>query len=184
MDVRFATAGGSNWLENPPLVGFSDGAYRLQARQATRFVAVGAPIAQPLRDVVVSATFRKTGGPPGGGYGLVVRNQAPDSLDGVNQNLNAYVLECGDRGEYGIWRRAGDNWVDIVPWTRSDTVRTGGSPNDLMVRAIGDRFSFSVNGVEVANVQDATLPQGGVGVFVGGDFNEVALDHFMVQVPD
>ena len=98
IDVRFANTASSNWLENPPFAGFSDGAYRLQARQATRFVAVGAPVEQPLGDVVVSATFRKTGGPPGGGYGLIIRDQGPDPRDGVNQNLNAYVLEAGDRG--------------------------------------------------------------------------------------
>jgi hypothetical protein len=184
IDIRFANTTSSNWLENPPFAGFSDGAYRLQARQATRFVAVGAPLEQPLRDVVVSATFRKTGGPPGGGYGLIVRDQGPKPRDGANQNLNAYVLETGDRGEYGAWRRDGDRWVDLVPWTHSDNVRPGGSPNDLVVRAIGDRLTFSVNGAVIANLQDDALPQGSVGVFVGGDFNEVALDRFMVQVPN
>ena len=53
-----------------------------------------------------------------------------------------------------------------------------------MVRAIGDKLTFMVNGLEVATVQDDTLATGGVGVFVGGDYNEVALDRFVVQVPD
>jgi hypothetical protein len=80
-----------------------------------------------------------------------------------------------------VWRREGDRWIDLVPWTRSDAVRPGGSPNDLMVQAVGSELSFLVNGVRVATVSDTTLPDGGVGVFVGGDFNEVALDHFAVQ---
>ena len=49
---------------------------------------------------MVSATFRKTGGPPGGGYGLVIRDQGPAPRDGVNQNDEAYVMEAGDQGEY------------------------------------------------------------------------------------
>jgi hypothetical protein len=137
-----------------------------------------------LSNVVVSGTFRKTGGPPGGGYGLVIRDQGPEPRDGVNQTMSAYVLEAGDLGEFGIWRRDGDHWVDLVPWMRSGSVRPGGSPNDLLVRAIGDQLTFSINGTQVASVRDDKLVSGGVGVFVGGDYNEVALDRFTVQVPD
>jgi Domain of unknown function (DUF4388) len=184
IDVRFASGASQGWLDNPPYAAWGDGAYRLQARQAARFVAVSVPLDQQLTDVVVSATFRKTGGPPGGGYGLIIRDQSADPLDGVNQDVSAFVMETGDLGEFGVWRRDGDHWVDLVPWTRSDTVRPGGSPNDLMARAIGDRLTFIVNATEVASVQDDTLKTGGVGVFVGGDNNEVALDRFAVQVPD
>jgi hypothetical protein len=41
-----------------------------------------------------------------------------------------------------------------------------------------------VNGVELAGVEDAALPEGGVGIFVGGDLNEVAADRFAVQARD
>jgi len=183
MDVGFASGPVSNWLANP-FATWSDGAYRLQAKQATQFVAVGIPIDRVLSDVVVSARLRKTGGPPGGGYGLIVRDEGPGPRDGINQEAHAYVLETGDLGEFGIWRRDGDHWVDLVPWTHSNSVRPGGSPNDLVVRAVGDRLTLTVNGTQVASVQDDTLLVGGVGVFVGGDYNEVALDHFAVQLPD
>lgn len=184
LDLKLAAGPPTNWRENPPYAGWSDGAYRLQARQPARFVAVGVPTNDPLSDVSVSATFRKTGGPPGGGYGLIVRDQHPEVRDGVNQHMAAYVLETGDLGEFGIWRRDGDHWFDLVPWTRSGAVRPGGSPNDLSVRARANRMLFLVNGVEVATVQDDTLLAGGVGIFVGGDYNEVAVDRFVIQVPN
>jgi hypothetical protein len=184
MDVRFAAGAALRWLDNPPYAAWSDGAYRLQASKLGRFVAVGVPIDRVLSEVVVSATLRKTGGPPGGGYGLIVRDQGPEPRDGVNQELNAYVLETGDLGEFGVWRRDGDHWVDLVPWTRSASIRPGGSPNDLVVRAVDNRLTFTVNGSQVASVQDDTFTSGAVGVFVGGDNNEVALDHFAVQLPD
>jgi Domain of unknown function (DUF4388) len=184
IDLRFASGPKPGWLDNPPYVAWSDGAYRFQARQATHFVAVSAPVDRPLGDVEASATFRKTGGPPGGGYGLVIRDQSPDPLNGINQDASFYVMETGDLGDIGVWRRDGDHWVDLVPWVHSASVRVGGSPNDLTVRAIGDQLTFIVNETEVASVQDNTLEAGGVGVFVGGDYNEVALDRFVVQVPD
>jgi hypothetical protein len=184
LDVRFVSGQAPGWLDHPPFVRWADGAYRLEARQAARFVALGAPIDKQLSNVVVSATLRKTGGPPGGGYGLVVRDQGPVPRDGANQTMSAYVFEAGDLGQFGVWRRDGDHWVDLVSWTPSVSVRPGGSPNDLSVRAIGTRFRFTINGNEVASVDDGVLTAGGVGVFVGGDFNEVALDHFTVEVPD
>jgi len=184
VNARFTSGPVDNWLDNPPFVGWSDGAYRLQASELTQFVAVGVPASQDLGDAVVSATFRKTGGPPGGGYGLILRDQGPLPRDGVNQQANAYVFEAGDLGEFGVWRRDGDHWVDLVPWTRSDAVRAGGSPNDLTVRAIGPQLTFTINGARVADVEDGTLASGGVGIFIGGDYNEVALDHFTLQLPD
>ena len=184
LDARFTSGPADNWVENPPYAAWSDGAYRLQARDLAQFVAVGVPTGQDLSDTVVSATFRKTGGSPGGGYGLILRDQGPLPRDGISQESNAYVFATGDLGEFGVWRRDGDHWVDLVPWTRSNAVRAGGSPNDLMVRALGVQMTFNVNGMQVAVVEDDTLASGGVGIFVGGDYNEVALDHFSVQLPD
>jgi hypothetical protein len=184
MDVRFAAGPAQNWVNNPPYAAWSDGAYRLHAQDAARFVAVGVPLDESMSDVLISATFRKTGGPPGGGYGLIVRDQGPEPRDGVNQQMSAYVLETGDLGEYGVWRRDGDHWVDLVPWMHSTSVRSGGSPNELSVRAVGDELTFSINGVNVATVNDDALAAGGVGLFVGGDTNEVALDRFSVRLPN
>jgi Domain of unknown function (DUF4388) len=184
MDTRFAGEAQADWIDNAPFALWRDGAYRLAAREPTRFVAVAAPV-EPLEKVLVSATLRKTGGPPGGGYGLIVRDQGPEPRDGANQEMQAYVLEAGDLGEYGVWRREADRWVDLVPWTHSAAVRSGGSPNELTVRVDGSGMMFSINGVDVATVDDTELPVGGkVGVFVGGDFNEVALDRFLVLIPD
>jgi LPXTG-site transpeptidase (sortase) family protein len=184
LDERFADNRRS-WPSDPRATAWiADSAYRLFARQPSRFVAVGAPVAEPLRDVVVTGTFRKVGGPPGGGYGLIVRDRTPRRRDGVDQGGRYYVLEAGDRGELGIWRREGDHWVDLVPWSPSAAVRPGDAPNELTVRAFGQEITFLVNGIEVARQADATLPEGGVGIFVGGDFNEVAVDRLVVQVPN
>jgi len=182
-DERFAD-NGRGWPSNPQSTGWlGDNVYWLLARQPSQFVALGAPLGGALRDVVVTASFRKAGGPPGGGYGLIVRDQGPGPRDGSSQSGRYYVLETSDRGEVGIWRRENDRWIDLLPWTASEAVRQGAGTNQLIVQAIGQRLTFLVNGTQVASVTDDVLAEGGVGVFVGGDFNEVALESFRVQAP-
>ena len=173
----------SGWAEKPPFATWSDGAYRLNAQGPGRFVAVGAPVSERIGDVTVSATFHKLGGPPGGGYGLILRDQEPGRRDSTNQSGNFYVLEVSDRGDVGMWRRAEDRWVDVLSWTHSDVVHPGGTTNELSARAVGDQLTLIVNGVEVARQSDSTLSVGGVGVFVGGDANDVAMNRFSVTVP-
>jgi sortase A len=162
---------------------FGPGGYRLTPREPGHFVALTAPINITLQDVVVSATFRKTSGPPGGGFGVIVRAQAPGVRDGTSQSGRYYVLEVGDLGQVGIWRRDEDHWQDLLPWTSSDAVQTGEATNQLEVWAIGSRLSLVVNGIQVASRTDDALAAGGVGVFAGGDGNDVALQQFAVRTP-
>jgi LPXTG-site transpeptidase (sortase) family protein len=171
------------WPSDPESTAWVVGpGYRLVPRQPTRFVAVGAPIPTPLADVVVTATFRKLGGPSGGGYGLIVRDQHTSEGDGISQAGHFYVLEVGDRGEIGIWRRDDDHWVDLLTWTQSDAVHQGNEPNTLEVWAIGQRLTLLVNGTQAASQIDPALSSGGVGVFAGGDGNDVQLDRLIVRV--
>jgi hypothetical protein len=133
--------------------------------------------------VVVTGAFRKLAGPPGGGYGLIVRDQGGSPRDGQNQRGRFYVFEVGDRGEFGVWRRDEDHWVDLIPWTPSDAVRKGGETNSLTLRAEGARLTLIVNGTTIATVTDPALPGGRVGAFVGGDLNDVVLDQFAIEPP-
>jgi Domain of unknown function (DUF4388) len=174
-----------NWPNNPQGTAWiTGGTYRIVPRQAGQFVAIGIPaVGEILQDVVINASFRKVGGPAGGGYGIIVRDQGPGPRDGTNQQGRYYVLEVGDKGEVGIWRREGDRWVDLLPWQRADAVKPGSALNELTVRAVGDRLSLSVNGTEVGTRTDSALAVGNVGIFVGGDGNQVALEQISVRTP-
>jgi hypothetical protein len=183
LDERFAdNAHGWTNDSNGPAT-FSSGSYRLNARLPGQFVALGTPITDTLRDVVVGANFRKLSGPAGGGFGLIVRDQGPEPRDGVSQGGRYYVLEVGDKGEIGMWRRESDRWVDLLPWQHSDAVRTGTESNQIVARAVGDQLSLEVNGTQVGSVIDSTLAAGRIGLFVGGDQNQVSIDHLWVQAP-
>jgi hypothetical protein len=177
----FAGPDGS-WPNNASRTAWSGGGeYHVLAREPGRFVAISAPVDAPLRDVRVQARFRKVSGPSGGGYGIIVRDAGPARLDGINQNGRFYVLEAGDRGEFGIWRRDGDRWIDLIPWTPTPAVRPGNAINDLSVLAVGERLEFTINGALVADISDGTLVEGKVGVFVGGDLNEAVVERFTFE---
>ncbi len=136
-----------------------------------------------LQDVVVNATFHKLSGPPGGGYGILVRDQAAAPQNGVSQDGRYYVLEVGDNGDVGMWRRDGDHWVDLLPWQPNAAVKPDVASNELSVRAVGTRLSLTVNGTLLATKTDDTFAAGGVGVFVGGDGNQVSVDRFSIHTP-
>jgi hypothetical protein len=185
LDEHFATPV-SGWLNDPGgTAWFGTGGYHLLTRQPGQFVAVGLPIGGQVQDVVVKASFAKTAGPTGGGYGLVVRDQATSPLDGRTQRGRFLLLEVDDRGEIGIWQRDGSRWVGVMPWTRSDAVRPGLAENDLQAIERAGQLSFIVNDRQVAEMAYTDLPTaGGLGLFLGGDLNnEVTVDRLTVQVP-
>jgi hypothetical protein len=173
------------WPHDPGATAWlPDGTYRLSVRGPDPGVVVHAPVEELLDDVLVTATFRKASGPFGGGYGVIVRNEAPTSEDGVETMGRCFLFEVGDRGEVGIWRRDEQRWVDLVPWTPSTAARRGDGTNELTVRAMGPRLTFLVNGTQVAEMEDPAPSRGRVGIFAGGLRNEVIVEQILIQVPD
>jgi hypothetical protein len=166
------------WPNNPNGTSWfaEDDRYYLFAREPGRFVALGTPMGPTPRDVEVEAWFTKASGPPGGGYGIIVRDAGPEPRDGLSQHGRFYVFVVGDRGDFGVWRREGDEWIDIISWTPSEAVKPGAATNALRVVARGELMDFLINGRLVATVTDGTLPEGKVGIFVGGDFNLVVVE--------
>jgi hypothetical protein len=183
VDERFTSTDGQ-WPNDPQgTAWFGGGSYRLAARHSAQFVAVGIPGTQGLGDTVVTGWFRKVGGLAGGGYGLILRDQDPQALDGQDQVGHFYVFEVGDRGEVGVWLRDGQQWLDLLTWTPSQAVKPGLASNELTVAIVGDHLSFVVNGIPVASQTDTLFHSGAAGVFVGGDSNEVAVDRIAVSTP-
>ena len=182
-DTRFASGMPRDWLLSDVFAGWRDGAFRLTARQATRFVAVAAPVASVPDDVVVSATLRKTGGLPGGGYGLIVRNQSPEAA-GRHQPGPRRLRRRDWRP--GRIRRLAARWRPLGRPRALDALACR-PPGRLAQRANrqAGRQPVSIHHQRRRSgaVDDDVLAHGGMGVFVGGDNNEVALDRFTVQVP-
>jgi hypothetical protein len=183
VDEQFAS-NVRNWPNNPDSTAWiADRTYQLFARRPGQFIAIGAPLAERFKDVVVTGRFRKAGGPSGGAYGLIVRDQGPGPRDGLNQSGTYYVLGVSGQG-VAIRRREGDRWVDVAPWTPSSAVSPNGGTNYLTAFAMGQQLDLMVNGTVVASAVDNTASEGAVGIFMSGDLNEVALEQFIVEVPN
>jgi hypothetical protein len=185
LDARFASGALAGWPNAATGVAwFTPDGYHLHSRTPGRFVAIQAPNSAGTANVSVTMRYRKVSGPPGGGVGVILRDQDPAGRDGLDQGGRFYVLEVSDRGEVGIWRREVDTWIDLVVWTRSDAVQPATAGNVIEARANRDRLTLLVNGREAATATDAVLTSGGVGVFLGGDDNEAALEQLTVQSLD
>src|SRR5262249_3113135 len=52
----------------------------------------------------------------------------------------------------------------LIPWQASPAIKTGLATNHLAVIANGNRFSFLVNGTELATFSDDTFKQGRLGL--------------------
>jgi hypothetical protein len=134
--------------------------------------------------VVATATFVKNSGPQGGGYGVILRDQGTSPLDGQAQDGRFLLFEVGDRGEVSIWQRDGARWTAVMAWRHSDAVRPGQAENELKVIGHENQVSFVVNAQQVAGLIYTALPtRGGVGLFLGGDLNEITVTRLTVQVP-
>ena len=184
LDDRFRSPS-ELWPDDPSgPAWFGIGGYHLATREPGLFVAVAAPLPGPVEEVVATATFAKNSGPEGGGYGVILRDQGASPLDGQTQDGRFLLFEVGDRGEVSIWQRDRVRWTAVMGWRHSDAVRPGQAENELKVIGHENQVSFVVNAQQVAGLVYTGLPtRGGVGLFLGGDLNEVTVTRLTIQVP-
>jgi hypothetical protein len=112
------------------------------------------------RNVAVQATVQQTKGQPGNGFGVMCRADASG---------NGYYFLISSGGYFSI-RNATDAQNDpiaLVDWQRSDAIRQGGEPNELLAVCVNDYLTFSVNGRFLAEVGDDTHNAGELGVALG-----------------
>jgi hypothetical protein len=99
---------------------------------------------------------------------------------------NLYALEVDASGHASIWRRAGGDWREVVPWGETDLVPMGdGKTDHLRVVTKGKTATAYINGVKLDEfTADAVPPQGqSVGVIAGSAGNGVstiAFDEFKI----
>ena len=184
LETLFSAGSQRGWPDNRTGVAwFATDGYHLRSQTPGRFVAIGVPDGRTFADAVVTLRYRKVDGPPGGGVGIIVRDQEPGQRDGLNQSGRFYVLEVSDTGSVGIWRRESDGWVELVAWTPSEAVQSAAEGNVLEARASGSRLTLRVNGQDTVSATDSALGPGGTGIFLGGDANEAVVEHLAVQTP-
>lgn len=120
--------------------------------------------------VEIDTTF--VDGPETGEYGIVFRKQ----------DNNFYLFAISGSGYYGLFRSDDGEWTDVIPWTASGAITAGsGAVNRLAVLAEGPTVTLIVNGEVLAQAEDATYSEGGLGL-AAGTFSEdglqVSFDNF------
>ena len=108
-------------------------------------------------DLDLQVEAAKEEGPEDGSYGLILRLKDKD---------NFYWFEVSADGRYRFMDRKEGSWFTIIDWTPSDAIRQGSQTNLLRATAKGDKFTFYINGKNVATAIDSSFVSGRVGVFV------------------
>jgi len=99
---------------------------------------------------------------PASGYGIVFRYKNED-------NYNVFGVD--GEGRYSIWVRLEGQWQELRNqtdgnWTPNDAINKIGSDNELLLSVLFNRFTGYVNGKQIVQVTDNTLPKGGVGIYL------------------
>lgn len=112
------------------------------------------------------------------GFGLIVHGER--SKAGELEDY-ALLIYNGTDPKYEIVKHMGGEQTTVVPWAKSDAIRTGSSKNQLEVRARGAELSFYINGQYVDKITDTeNFKQGRVGLYTS-DTTEVAFDDLEIK---
>ncbi len=158
---------------------YSDGEYRMRAKERTYLVMYAPSDVYSTEDATVRLTARSVDGVgPTSGYGLIVHGQKS-----TNNELEDYALliYTGSEPQYEVVMHKGGDQKTLVPWTKSSAILAGGSPNQLEVRIRGDQLSFYVNGRYLTRITDSEgFKRGVVGVYTS-EASEVAFDNLEIE---
>jgi hypothetical protein len=88
----------------------------------------------------------------------------------------SFLIFTGGDPQYKVVMHRGGKETPIVKWTKTATIRTGTSPNQLEVRIKGDQLSFYINGQYATSIKDTAEYKKGAAGFYTSDAYEVAFD--------
>ncbi len=129
-------------------------------------------------DVRVEVDAGKLGGPDENRIGVICRSDAEAYYFFIISSDGFYGL--------GIFTKGRARLLGGSEMQRSDKIHTGVAINHLRADCSGDALSFYVNGFQLAEVHDATLIHGDVGL-LAGTFSQpgvdIVYDNFLVVQP-
>jgi hypothetical protein len=105
------------------------------------------------RDFIATVEIKHILGNPLEGFGIILRAF----------NEEYYLLEINENGYIYFWIHTNNKYDILMEHTTS--VLGNGQPNQIMVKAIGENFTFYVNGTLAGEINDDRLKSGFVGVF-------------------
>jgi len=132
-----------------------------------------APIS-PVGNAEMQVTMRNVSTDSNSIMGIIFRESSANT---------AYMFELTQAGYWGAFIDENGAFVALANWTFNPVIHTGdGVSNTLIVEAVGSTFTFGINGVEVGQVSDSSIPAGGWGVG-SGENSEVVFTNLSIIRP-
>jgi hypothetical protein len=171
------SAPGSGWTttETDQLrIAYQDGALHFQVNSPDS--AAWAVANKRVSDFILDVDATQVEGPDNNHYGVVVR---------YADDKNFYRLDISGDGYYSVHRYQDGEWIVLINWPESAAIQQGATTNHLRVIAEGPKLTFVVNGTTVAEIADADILSGDVGLTAGTFPDEsgvhIAFDNFVVS---
>lgn len=155
-------------------VTIADGQLHVQVHQPQQLAWAAA--GRSFGDFRLTVEATQQAGPANNEYGVLVR---------MDDDQRFYAFSISGDGYARVALYDNGNWTLLgSDWTPSPAIRQGEATNTLTVETQGQQFTFQVNGETVAQVEDATLSRGEIGLYAGtfdeGDVS-VSFDHLRVE---
>lgn len=163
----------------------SDSAAQVTVQDGEMRVYVAAPnqlawafAGHEFSDFVLTVEATQVAGPDDNEYGVLARMEDTDHF---------YRFSISGDGYYMVSKYDGETWTPLSgDWAFSDAIQTGEATNMLQVICQGKVLTFLVNGVQLAQMEDADYTHGDVGLYAGSFFEpgvEVHFDNLRVEEP-
>ncbi len=156
---------------------YLDGAYRIFVNQPN--VDIWSKPGKSFQDVRIEVNAFKVGGERDNRFGVLCRAIDDDSF---------YTFIISSDGYYGIGLIDGQDYqlIGMDALQPSDAIRLGSASNHIRADCVGDTLTLTVNGVQLAQVQDTRFPLGDVGLIAGTyatPGTDIRFDDFVVYQP-
>jgi len=125
-------------------VEYLDGEYRILVRPTTWCVRSPSPFSCTNCSVEADGRFASE---IYGSYGI---------LFGITEDWDFYLFQVDGAQEYNLLKWQG-GWYTLVPWTYSDHINPGQTPNHLRVIRNGSQIALYVNGHLLTTVTDSSF---------------------------
>jgi hypothetical protein len=159
---------------------YADDQYHMRSKEGKYLVMYAPTNDYRTGNATVRVTARSVDGTaPASGFGLIVHGER--SKDTQQLEDYALLILIGSTPKYEIIKHKGGKQTEVVPWTDSDTIRTGSNTNQLEVRARGTDLSFYINGQYVDRIKDTENFKGGLAGFYTSGNTEVAFDDLEIE---
>ncbi len=153
----------------------TDGLYTWNITAARSVGRWCTPEIAPLSNFYLTVDAQRVSGPLDASYGVVLRHNAG----------NYYLFSIRDDGFFNLNLWYNFAWRAVIDWTGTLAIRPG-EVNHLAVLAEGTHFTLNINGVTVAEAEDAQLAEGEMGLsvlFITPGNATFTFDRFEVSTP-